>query len=169
MTNQELIKKAQKKMIRIKKQRRDLRYIKTLGKLRREGLLDVRDVAEYRCQVFLNEALWAAKLEPRILELLPALLARRPKVFVCLDVPQELELVVRELRVGRAKTPYQGIPAQNYERWMDLVGHNKLRPKIMRSFRLSTAAIAILETLAKNQNTSQSAIIQQALSALVRD
>lgn len=168
MPRNELIERARRKAARLKKLREDPRYTKTLGKLRHEGLLDVRDVAEYRGQVFLDDALWAAELEPRILELLPAILARRPKVFAFLKLPAELDLVVRELRAGRARIPFRGIPAKRYERWMDLVGRTKSRPKIMRSFRLSPGEIEILERLAARRNTTQAEIIQQALSALDR-
>ena len=64
MVNKNLIEKARRKTKLLQKLRKDPRYLKTVGKLKREGLLDVRDVPEYRGQVFLEEAFWAAELEP---------------------------------------------------------------------------------------------------------
>src|SRR5687768_13272417 len=100
MPDKKLVEKAKRKLKALQKLRKDPRYLRTIGKLRLAGFLDVRDIPEYRGQIFLNDALWAAELEPRILELLPAIVARRPKFFVFFDLPEDLKHVVKEIKRG---------------------------------------------------------------------
>ena len=163
MENKKLIKKAKYKVKRLQKLRQDPRYLKTLGKLKRAGFLDVRDVPEYCGQVFLQDALWAAELEPRVYELLPAILVRRPKFFAFLKLPDELANIVREIRAGHPKTPYQGIMPEKYYRWVSFVGRKPANQNIMKSFRLSQVDLEILGQLSKETSQSQTQILRQAL------
>lgn len=168
MTNKKLIEKAQRKVKRLQKLRQDTRYLKTIGKLRREGFLDVRDVPEYRGQVFLQDALWAAELEPRIYELLPAIIARRPTFFTFMKLPDDLDRVVKEIKAGRPVTPYQDIAPEKYNRWVSFVGGEK-RTKIMRSFRMDAEDLEILEKYSKKASVSQVEILHRALRGYVKN
>jgi hypothetical protein len=168
MTNKKLIEKAKQKAERFQKLRKDPRYLKTIGKLKREGLLDVRDVTEYRGQVFLDDALWAAEMEPRIYELLPAIIVKRPKFFAFLKLPKDLEVVVKEIKKGRAKTPYQGIDPEKYNHWVPFVGKRSTLPKIMKVFRLSQDDLEILMRLSKEKSKSQTQIFSEALRAYAK-
>lgn len=163
-----LIQKAQNKARRLKSQRQDFRYLKTMGKLKYEGLMDVSDISVHRGQVFLSDALWAAELEPRISELLPAIIARRPSIFAFLDLPEDLYQVVREIKAGHPVTPYRGITPQKYGRWIPFVGRVKSHPKVMRSYRLSGEDIELLARLAKNKSASFAEILHQALDVYAK-
>ena len=163
MKNNELLRKAKKKVEQLKKLRADPRYLKTLGKLKKEGLLDVRDIPAYRGQVFLQDALWAAELEPRIFELLPAIVARRPTLFAFLELPPDLDQVVREVKARKAVTPYQGIEAEKYDRWTAFVGRTKAIPKVPISFRLSGEDLSLLADLSNRDGESSAEIIHRAL------
>ena len=61
MHKRHLVEKAKRKLRALQKLRKDQRYLMTLGKLKHAGYLDVRDVPEYRGQVFLEDALWARR------------------------------------------------------------------------------------------------------------
>jgi hypothetical protein len=163
MLNEKIIEKAKRKFKKIQKLRNDPRYLKTMGKLKRAGFLDVRDMAEYRGQVFLEDALWAAELEPRIYELLPAIIARRPKFFAFLDLPEDLELVVKEIKRGLPNTPYRGVAPEKYAAWSLFVGQKSTAPKVMGAFRLAQEDMDLLRRLSEKMSKSQSKIISQAL------
>ena len=163
MTNKKLIEEARHKAKQLQKLRRDPRYLKTIGKLRREGFLDARDVPKYHGQVFLQDALWAAELEPRIYELLPAIVARRPKFFAFMSLPVELDRVVKEIKTGHPVTEYQGVAPEKYNQWVSFVGRKSTAPKVMKAFRLSQEDIGILSRLAKKESTSQTQILRRAL------
>ena len=162
---EKLIERAQKEAKRLQKLRRDPRYLRTMGKLKREKLVDVRDIPEYRGQVFLQDALWAAELEPRIFELLPTIVARRPKFFVFFELPPDLDRVVKEIQVRRPITPYQGIAAAKYARWEPLVSRNGKPVKVLRTFRLSTEDLETLDKLSKKKALSHTQILRLALEA----
>ncbi len=165
MPNKKMLEKAKLKLRALQKLRKDPRYLKTLGKLRLAGFLDVRDVPTHRGQVFLDDALWAAKLEPRIFELLPAIVARRPKFFAFLQLPENLNLVVNEIKRGQPVTAYQGIAPEKYCQWIQLVGRTDAEPKVMKAFRLSRDELAMLERLSERMSKSQTQILSEALRA----
>lgn len=164
MTRNALIEKAKKKARVLRELRTDARYLKTVGKLKKEGLLEVHDVPDYRGQVFLEDALWAGEIEPRILELLPAILVRRPAFFAFLSLPADLEQVVREIKAGHPKTPYRGIAAEKYGQWVSFVGKRELLPKVMRSFRMSLDDSRLLDRLSEKTSSSRAEIIHKALN-----
>lgn len=163
MPENDFNKKAKRKFKALHKLRQDPRYLKTLGKLKQAGLLDVRDIAIYRGQVFLADALWAAELEPRVYELLPAILARRPKFFTHLDLPEDLEKVVREIKRGHPVTPYQGVAPDKYAQWISFVGQRSTMPKVMKAFRFSQEDLALLDRLSVKTAKTQTQVLRQAL------
>jgi hypothetical protein len=167
MKPEQLIARAQRKAKQLKKLYADERFLKTIGKLKGDGFLDAPGIATFHGMVFLKDALWAAELEPRIFELLPAIINRRPKYFTYLDLPKDLETVVNELRAGRPMTPYRGIEPEKYQRWTSLVGRQGVLPKVMRSFRLDQGDVALLELMREKTGKSFSKILSEALRAYV--
>ena len=163
MDYKKLIEKAKRKTKQLQKLRRDPRYLKTIGKLKREGLLDVRDVPAYRGQIFLEDALWAAELESRIYELLPAIIARRPKFFAFLKLPEDLAAVVGELKRGRAETYYRDIAPEKYRQWDLFMTGDATTLKVMKTFRLSQKDLETLGRLSREEKKSQTQILRQAL------
>ena len=163
MQDKKTIEKARRKLEALQKLRKDPRYLRTMGKLKHAGFLDVRDIPAHRGQVFLQDALWAAELEPRIYELLPAIVARRPKFFAFFSLPEDLERVVREVRRGHPLTPYQGIAPEKYNQWTSFVAQRPALPKVMKAFRLGREDIDILKRLSKKKSVSETQILSQAL------
>ncbi len=163
MPNKKIIEKAKRKLKILQRLRKDPRYLKTMGKLKQAGFLDVRDIPEYRGQIFLEEALWAAELEPRIYELLPAIIARRPKFFAFLKLPEDLDIVVKEVKQGHPVTPYQGISPEKYSQWFLFVARRPIVPKILKAFRLDLDDLKILNRLSLKTSKSQAQILRLAL------
>lgn len=163
MNKNELIRKAKLKAKRLAQKRQDPRFVKTMGKLKRAGFIDIRNIPETRGQVFLDDALWAAKIEPRIHELLPAIIVKHPKFFTFQTLPHDLETVVQEIKRGKAKSTYQGFEAKDYERWVPSIGRQDTYPRIMKSFRLKREDITLLEKLQKKTGQSKTQIIREAI------
>ena len=99
------------------------------------GLLRQNVVEPKRTIVTLAEALLAADLEPRIYELLPALLINIPEAlhFEKGDVPQELQDIVDTIKHRRPLKPYRGIPAEKYMHWLSAEPMNIAKRRL--SFR----------------------------------
>ncbi len=57
-----------------------------------------------------RDAVWASKAEPRIAELLPALVIKKPSLLVVGErLPRELEAVVDAIRKSKKLPDFQGI------------------------------------------------------------
>ena len=165
----ELQKRAQKRYRLLKKQRRDPRYLNVIGRLVHEGLLDGGGVIPSRARATIDDALWAAEIEPRICELLPAIVFRHPRMFLqTRPLPDDLDLVVVELRRGRAETAFRGVAAKKYMQWVTHVGRNKAkRPAIAKTHRFNDEDLARIEELKKRWGVGETEVLRRALMVVV--
>ncbi len=126
MTKSETLQqRAQRKLRQLERSRRDGRFLRTMGKLVGAGLLESSspDVQPYDRRVSLADALWAGRVEPRILELLPAIVVKRPRLFVLPAVlPDDLDAVVRGIRNGRGHPSFRGVDPVSYLPWVERIG-----------------------------------------------
>ncbi len=75
----DLVERARARYAKIERQRRDPRYRRVLGRFVAAGLLNTNEqTVPQRGAIRVADALWAGEVEPRILELLPALLIKKP-------------------------------------------------------------------------------------------
>jgi ribosome-binding protein aMBF1 (putative translation factor) len=84
------------------------------------GLLRHNRVEKRRVEVPLHNVLQAGVLEPRILEILPAIMVCIPEalIFRDKDVPEDLRAVTKAIRERKALAPFRGVPAQAYLHWL---------------------------------------------------
>jgi hypothetical protein len=84
------------------------------------GLLRHNEVKGRRCLVTLAELLRAGAIEPRILEVLPALLIHIPEAvkFRATDVPDDVRTLLTEIKRRKATRPFRGVPAEKYLSWL---------------------------------------------------
>ena len=153
------------------KKRRDPRYVRVLGRLVTAKVLttDRRSPRASRAD-HRTDALWAGALEPRILEVLPALLVKRPSLFVDPDdLPADLAAVVQALRKNQTSPAFRGIPPHALARWVPSVGHRGKRVSQLKSFRLQAEDTELLERLARELQLSQTAVIRRGLRRLAGD
>ena len=170
----ELKKKAERRLKQLETRRKDPRYLRVAGRLVRERLLLSPRVLPSAAHPTLEEALWAGEeVEPRILELLPALVFRRPKLFVAAgDLPQDLAQVVRELRRGNPQTPFRGIPAASYAQWVDRVARVRRRGgegrgvSISKTHRFTQEDLSALAKLQERWGVDETAAIRMATKLL---
>jgi hypothetical protein len=152
----------------LRRARTDPRFLHVLGRLVREGLMVTNGpVAPHREPIAVKDVLWAGNTEPRLLELLPALLVRQPGMFDGAgSLPADLDQAVGSLRRGKRPAPFRGIPGESLERWLPVAGKRKTLPAKLKSFRLKPEDLRILELLAERLGLSETDVIRRGLRAL---
>ena len=111
LTQSDLQTRARKRHRALLRKRRDPRFQSVMGRFVEDGLLETRieGIVRRRKPVPLDDALWAGTVEPRIMELLPAVLVKRPKL---LRLPKELPEDVAEVIVQAALSPAHACPSE---------------------------------------------------------
>lgn len=155
------------------KLRKDPRYLRAMGFLTRKGFLKAnRDFSDFNVgKLFIEDALWAGKkLEPRILEVLPATIARLPHEIVLNKELKALTQAVNAINTqAKAGPDFMGIPFEKYKVWANLqIKDKRTKPinqkKIMRSFRLTPGSIQQLEKQMEASGKSGAEIIENLLA-----
>lgn len=153
--------------------RKDPRYLRTMSFLVKKGVLISNKNYDqwYRGKLYFKDALWTGKnLEPRVLEVLPAVALRLPKEIIYNDVPKAFLNAVEAMKNNKAKGPdFMGVPYLKYKVWLNLkLNDKRTKPlnqkKIMKSFRLSPSCITKLEDKIKETGMSGSQIIESLLN-----
>ncbi len=168
ISKEELQRRAKRRAARIRQRRKDPRFLRVLGRFVDDGLLFVNEEVEpFRGRLAIADVLWAGELEPRLLELLPALLVKRPGMFeMTSELPEDLERVVAELRRGRVPGTFREIPGSDVHRWLLRVGRPGKVPALLKSFRFTPEDLRLLEHLAEKLSLSQTDVIRRGLRAL---
>jgi len=168
--SESLQQRARRKLRQLERSRRDGRFLRAMGKLVGAGLLESSspDVKPYDKSVLLADALWAGQVEPRILELLPAIVVKRPRLFVLPAVlPDDLNAVVRSIRNGRDHPSFRGVEPDSYLSWVERIGTRGKVPTTLRSFRLRPDDLARLHHLKRTlPASSETEVLRIALRHL---
>jgi hypothetical protein len=165
----DLQRRAKRKLAGIELQRADRRYHKVIGRLVAEGLLLTnKPIKAHRQPIEVKDVLWVGKIEPRCLELLPALLVKRPGLFTQTEVlPADLAAAVRRLRRNLVPEPFRGIDGERLLSWLPRVGRKGRVPSRLKSFRLHTNELEQLASLAAHFGVTETEVLRLALQALV--
>ena len=118
---EQLQKRAQLALERLEAARRDPRFLRVIGGLVGLGVLETNyAVPVHQGPLDLAEALWAGEYEPRVLELLPALLVRMPAAFTRTGEPPpvDLDAVVQALQRGAVPPDFRGTPGAKLRAWL---------------------------------------------------
>ena len=167
MNQAEIKKLAQIKYRQIEAMRAEPRFRQVLGKLVHLKLLIAPDVTPFRGIVFLTDVLWAGDIEPRVFELLPAVLLKRPKAFTAnCPLPYDLKLVLAEIKHLTAKTPFRGIPPENYLKWVVHAGRKGAHPTLMKTFRFNVEDLALINDLRDRTKKNEIDVLREALLCL---
>ncbi len=164
--------RAKKKRNAILRRRRDPRYLRAMGKLVAAKLLQTQgtNIVPYEGDVHIEDALWAGAIEPRIFELLPAIVLKKPAMFLCDDeLPSDLREVTHAIRRGVATEAFRGVPAPKYLAWVERIGHRGKSPTLLKSFRLQQQDLTLLRALKDALGTSEVDVVRRALRALERE
>jgi hypothetical protein len=100
---------------------REKRYFqKTVAWFGYLGLLRHNKIKPKRCKICLMEALEAGNLEPRIFELLPAVLLVIPEAIDLQGekLPKDLSTIMQNIQQRKTPGDYQGIEPAKYLQWI---------------------------------------------------
>ncbi len=169
MTPQDLQRRAARKLRSIRSRRADPRYARVLGRLVAERLLTTNEAIEpHRDPIRVADALWVGQVEPRVIELLPALLVRHPSMFADpKSLPEDLAQVVRRLRRNLVPPSFRGIDGERLYRWLPEVGRTHKVPSRLKSFRFTEADLRILKALSVELQVSETEVLRRGLRALL--
>lgn len=166
MDRNELIRRAALKAAELEALRAKPAYRKVLGTLRHHGLLDAPLVPAKDAKLTISDCLTVGEVEPRVLELLPALVLGRPELFTNVSrLPPDLEGAVTDLRRGRIPPDFRGLTGALVARHRDHVGA-RTRPARLHSFRLREDDEALLDELAARLRLSRTDVLRRALRRL---
>lgn len=165
----ELQLRAQARQKTLVRKRRDPRYRRVLGRFVEGGYLTTNHPVERNKEPLqVADVLWAGDVEPRFLELLPALLVKQPSLFVDpRDLPDDLESAVRRLRRNLTPDTFRGIPGQALQRRLPEVGRSRTVPSRLKSFRLKPDDLRLLATLAQELGVTETEVVRRGLRALL--
>lgn len=142
----------------------DPRYKRVVGKFIAAKLLEHNKVNTYRGPIDLEEVLWVGSIEPRVLELLPAILLRRPKLIRILgEIPTDLRGVLIALKKGVATQDFRGVKAIQYTPWVERIGRKQSPPSVLKTFRFQRADIEKLNSLKQKTGLNETEIVRRAI------
>ena len=150
------------------RRRRDPRYVRVLGRFVAAGLLSTSEaVPQHTEPISVAEALWAGELEPRILELLPALLVKTPAFFSdATALPEDLAYVVQVLRKSQDPQDFRGIPGRDVARWVPRIGRKNKLPSRLKSFRFTSDDTRLLARLSQELDTTETDVLRRGMREL---
>jgi hypothetical protein len=139
-----------------------------MGRFTHDGLLvSNQEFEQHGDALDLADVLFAGEVEPRLLELLPALIVKRPAMFLALThLPPDLDEVVKSLKRDLSPADFRGIRGSDIHRWLRRVGHRGKVPARLKSFRFKPADQRLLEHLSEKLGVSETEVIRRGLRAL---
>jgi hypothetical protein len=141
-----------------------------MGRFLEEGLLDtnIKGIAPRRRPVPLEDALWAGTVEPRITELLPAVLVKKPTLLrLPKELPADVAEVMHAIRHAKPAPVFRGVAPEQYLPWVTLVGRKGRSPSVLKSFRFRHNDVQRLARLRQNLPArSDTDVIRMALQLL---
>lgn len=170
-TPSSLLRRARERQRRLDRLRSDPRFGRVLGRYVAEGLLTLNfPVDAHRERIEVADALWTGELEPRVLELLPAMILKTPAVFVDVrDLPPDLDDVVRTLRRDETPPDFRGIPGAAIRSWVPRVGRKDKLPTQLKAFRFGASDLQLLRQLASDLGINETEVVRRGLRALAAE
>lgn len=139
-----------------------------MGRFVDAGLLHTnQDIAAHHDPIRVEDVLWAGEVEPRLLELLPALIVKQPSMFVeVAPLPEDLMQAVRRLRRNLEPAAFRNIPGDRLREWLPRVGRVGTVPARLKSFRFKPEDLRLLRALAEQLGVSETEVVRRGLRAL---
>ncbi len=161
-----IYKEAKKRLRAIRKDMQDLRYRRTIGFFKKHGFLFINRPYPYLGRPDLPDVIWAGRIEPRIYELLPAILLKRPRLIRTTVLPDPIKQILQDIRKGHPTKPFYGIPAAQYMQWVTEIGHKHKSPTLLKTFRFQQNDIKLLKTITEKSGITEIEAIRKGLKLL---
>jgi len=157
-------KKIKDAMNRLNAGRNNPRFVRTVGKLVAAHLLESNTVKPFKGTVTLDDALWAGQFEPRILELIPAIVLKKNKLFKLRGAyPDDLQDVIKRITHGEEPVQFRGVEPRLYLQWIERIGHRGKSPALLKTFRFSSDDVKLLREIKNKTALKEIEIIRNAL------
>ena len=120
MDYEKIIKKAADKAFGDDELARQPYFIQTIAWFQYLGLLKHNTILPHRYHPELGDVLKAGAVEPRVLELLPAVLMLLPEAVrhKKRDIPKDLAAVIDDIQNRRDSKTFRGVPPEKYRHWL---------------------------------------------------
>ena len=166
---EKLIARAKEKDLLLTKNRKSTRYKKILGRLVAMNLLRTTDEFIHNLEKMkLSDLLWAGKIEPRILELIPAIAVKKPSVIAGLEnAPPDLKTVISEIKSANPVSKFRHVAPRDYLQWLGSVGQRNKNPTKLKSFRFQQEDLALLNSF-KLKGMSEIEAVRKGLKLLAQ-
>jgi hypothetical protein len=153
--------------VKAKKKYENWNELMVVGRLAVEGLeLGAEPAAPWREPVKLNDVLALAAREPELTEALPALVWKRPSVFVSVrNLPGDLAEAVEKLKQGTA-AEFRGHSSAAVRSWVKKLDRKSKPASVMKTFRFTEADRALLLGLCEELSLSEMDVVRYALRLL---
>ena len=162
--------RARKRDRALRRKRQDPRFKRVMGRFVAAGLLttNIDGIRPHEKPVPLHDALWAGTVEPRVMELLPAVLVKKPGLLrLPKDLPEDVGAVMHAIRHGKPAPPFRGVPPRQYLPWVTEVGRKGKSPSVLKSFRFKHEDVLRLQRLReKLPARSDTDVVRMALESL---
>ena len=168
MNKKEFLKKIKQQAKKDANYRKDQRYLKVMGFLVAKGFLYTNQNITMlpNARIDIDDAIWAGqKVEPRILEVLPAAVIRLKNHFnYNPDAHEELYKIINALNKNLPGN-FFGIDIDKIKPWLNIKlkdGRTKKMTdkKVTKTFRLHPNTVLKLAEMKKNLGQSEAAIIE---------
>jgi hypothetical protein len=162
--------RARKRYRALRRKQQDPRFNKVMGRFVGAGLLEtnIDGIRPHEKAVALDDALWAGTVEPRIMELLPAVLVKTPRLLrLPKELPEDVAAVMHAIRHGKPAPEFRGVPPEQYLPWVTEVGRKGRSPSVLKSFRFKHEDVVRLHRLReKLPARSDTDVVRMALESL---
>lgn len=160
-----------KKLQKLKRDRKDKRYLNIMGFLIAKGFLRTNQplvTPQPTIKIDVVDALWAGEhVEPRIFEVLPAAFIHFPKTFYnTKKIPEELTEVIRQIQSGEPQGKnFKWAKYKDMVKWANIpLDDLRTKPikeqKLLRSYRFTPKTLARIERLASAKEISHTELIE---------
>jgi hypothetical protein len=170
LARSELQAAARKRHQALRRKQRDPRFKKVMGRFVAAKLLttNIEGIRPHDKPVPLEDALWAGTVEPRIMELLPAVLVKKPGLLrLPKDLPDDVAEIVHAIRHGKQAPSFRGVAPDQYLPWVTEVGRKGRSPSVLKSFRFKREDVLRLARLRKSLPArSDTEVVRMALELL---
>jgi hypothetical protein len=169
MKKADFLKRAKREVTLLNKNKRDPRYLRTIGFLVGKGFLHAnREFPKMpNMRINVEDAIWAGKnVEPRILEVLPAAVMRLGRHFnYDPEVHVDLRKIIEQLKQS-VEGDFLGVPAEKIRPWLnirlkDRRVKNLDQKKVIKTFRLSPDTISTIKSLKSAMKISEAELLER--------
>jgi len=160
--------RARRRLASDRRVRKDPRYLRVIGRYVAAGLLEANHpVIEHAEPITVDDVLYVGRLEPRVLELLPAAMIKTPRMFtIPKTLPADLKAVVNSLRQSKEPADFRGIKGAKLLSWLSRIGRKNKLPSRLKSFRLQADEQRLLERISQKLELSETDVVRKALREL---